>query len=110
MLNKNYDIQTESVGTDFRNFRVDGQEASVTLQKSRLSNLNSSMKTLLQLFKLAWNQVGLGRSLKNGQFQPTKNDILRIYTKFSWKSILETYDTTKCLALVQQKYVKLLKS
>ena len=83
MLNKNDKIETEILETDTRTFSVDGQEAFVTLQKSRLSNLNSSMKTLLQLFKVAWNQVGQGQSLKNGQFQPTKNDILRIYTKFS---------------------------
>ena len=32
VLNKNDDIQTESVGTDIRTFSVDGQEAFVTLE------------------------------------------------------------------------------
>ena len=30
VLNKNDEIQTESIGTDFRTFSVDGQEAFVT--------------------------------------------------------------------------------
>ena len=30
--NKNDDIQTESLGTDFRTFSVDGQEAFLTLE------------------------------------------------------------------------------
>ena len=32
MLNKNDDIQIESLGTDFRTFSVDDQEAFVTLE------------------------------------------------------------------------------
>ena len=40
MHNKNNEIQTESGGTDFRTFSVDGQEAFVTLERFQTLHQN----------------------------------------------------------------------